>query len=159
MVSQQPIRCSSVEVSERGIFQLMGNNPILSIDRERVRDVVLLYGSAARRPIIQIAASLITFGLGVILGFLLLYHFLFFWAARNHGYFNPTLIVSSATLTFTGVYLFRGVLRQCYYLLVKTDKANLKIVFQSSTKPLEISEFINKAQDDLGYKIRVGEAV
>lgn len=123
----------------------------MSVPRERILEVTLVYGTGAQRPIVQAAVSLIIVILGIFLGVLPLYHVL----SKGMSNYNLKGFAFALLLVPIGIWLLIEVLQRKYYLLVKTDKRAQKVVFKSSTKASEISEFIKKAQEDFGYNINI----
>ena len=157
MDSTDTIRCSSVEISTKGLSEFDQQTRIISIPREQIIKITLHYGARAERPIVQVVFGLTLFILGLTIGILPLVHVLsgdnLAREIQDTRPYNFRILAYALALIPTGLWFLLRAMSHGYYLLVKTGKGRKKLFFQKSTKSSEVFEFINKGRTDFGYEI------
>ncbi len=149
------IKLSTVKISQKGISEINGNKDSVFVPREHIHFINLLYGCGAQRPIMQTV-------LGTALTLIPLYFFLpplleiinFQDNAGSQSGGNAfKFIVLPLMFAPFGIFFLMEVFVKTFYLIIKTETENKKIVFQDKVSQPELYQFIEQANNDFGYSI------
>jgi hypothetical protein len=154
--SNSPITCSGVEFSGTMVREVIGKKVALVIPREQIRQIKLIYDTAAKYPFFQFLTGFILLGLGV-LGIIVS----FLTSLRGSlpvdvesGSVRLQLIpISLWLMVGVGLWSLIGVFKASYYLAVETENGVKKLSFEKSTDLRDIRLFIRKVNWSFGYDI------
>ena len=154
-IDMNEIKLSTVKITQKGVSELDENRETIFIPKETIKSIILLYGCGVQRPIV-----LIVFALPLII--IPLYFFLPpLWdlfsslASSNEHGGGRTLQFLALPLALVplGLWLFYIVFKKTFYLMIKTETKNKKIVFRNKVSQTELYQFIEQANNDYGYSI------
>jgi hypothetical protein len=147
---------SSIEVSEESISEMDGKWKSVSILRKDIVDISLKYGFTTERPVTQAAVNIVLIMLGLSLGVYPLYGVLLHHDFPSEGAYPLDIFAYAVPLIIIGVYLFYRMCAKRFYLLVRTEKDNRKLVFKDKVSQGEVKAFVMNCKS-LGYGVRIEE--
>jgi hypothetical protein len=133
---------------------------VLSIPRDDIEKIVLKYGLASERPIIDVLIGSGFLLVGLFISIPLLFSY---FSELSQG-----TSVRPAGAKFVGfglmfipfaIMFFYLALRKRYYFYVQLRKDKRKIVFHGEVYPVHIRSFIREANSKLGWQIRIDKSV
>jgi hypothetical protein len=150
------MRCSTVQISASGIYQLEGGRITATVSKEDIRRIKLSYDSLARHPFLQFFAGfgLIVTGLVLIIAtFMMADVGAFLYHLTSNTYSIPVAPIVLWFMVGAGLWLLVRVFRGRYNLLISTAQGSRKIFFGGATDINDILRVIGRANRELGYNI------
>ena len=147
---------SKVEISATEIIKIEAGRPVLTIQREQIRQIELCYDTEANHPFYQyfLGFILLFLGLfGLIVTFLALAGGGGIAPAKPGELVIPLVPVILWVMTGIGFWLLVGIFRARYNLCIETDNGTHRIFFDKTTELMEIRQFISRANQRFGYEI------
>ena len=153
-----PIRCPTLEVSGTAISELEGDKIVLTVPRDTILHLRLLYESEVKNAFCRYFMGFVLFFLGLV-GLIAV----MLASAGGHPLLQPEtgsselapLLMTLWLLIGAGVWLLSSVFRARYRLLIETEGGLHKISFAKSMSLQEIRQFIRRAQMFFGYEIDI----
>ncbi len=154
----RPIRCSTLEISGTSISRLEGDKIVLTVPREQIRHIVLIYDSDVKNPFCRYLLGFVLLLLGLIgLTAVLLA------SAGGRPLIQPEtgsseiapIIIALWAMMGIGIWLLMGIFRARYQLLIHTPNGPQRAPFSNSMKVPEIRQFIRRAHMFFGYEIDI----
>ncbi|MEO5931693.1 MAG: hypothetical protein ABIR47_17290 [Candidatus Kapaibacterium sp.] len=118
---------------------------------ENIRSVMLLRGSPAERPRIQVIAGIAFLGLGAYFLINLLMNLIN--PERIVGGFGIRAVIVIPFILFMGGWLVYTALRRRYFLLIQSEKDRRKIVFRGDVDTHGLTQFITEVQSIINMEI------
>ncbi len=152
------IRCSKVEISNSGISEHDGDRIVVTIPRERIRQIRLCYDTESRNPFCQYFLGFTLLSLGLI-GLVVT----FFAGMRGDSptqaepgiFILPIVPVALWLMVGTGFWLLMGIFRARYHLWIDTEEGIRRIFFGKKVDIAEIRQLMRRAHLNFGYEIDV----
>lgn len=149
---QEIIRCSTIQVSKEDVCQFDGNKPILKVPRKQIREIALAYGMPAKHPVVRVSISLVLISLGASPGFIplmsiVLGEYITFYSLLD-------ILAFAVPLMLIGLWPLPAIFQKRYYLLIRTVTGRKKLVFKERPSKSSLCQFLMKAEQEFGYKIK-----
>ncbi len=149
------IECSTVKITHDGIAETEEENNVIFVPRDQIKTIELHYGCGAQRPMTQ---TILGFMLIIIPLYILIppAYEVFSNLQESSNQFNVRvlfIIIMPLTFVLFGVWMLLEVLKKNYYLLVEMNTENKKVIFKNKPSKIELSNFINLAQQKYGIMI------
>jgi len=149
------IKLSTVRISQKGVAELDAGRESIFIPKEKIKSIHLLYGCGVQRPVVLIICAL-------TLIVIPLYFFLPpLWelfsslaSSKEHGGGRALQFFAlPLALVPIGLWLLYSVFKKTFYLMIKTETENKKLVFHDTVSRAELYQFTEQANNDFGYSI------
>ncbi|MGC2424594.1 MAG: hypothetical protein WA666_09600 [Nitrospirota bacterium] len=149
------IRCSRVEISGATICEVCGIKTVVTVPREHIRRISVVYDTTAKYPFFQFFMGFVLIALGVI-------GLTVSWLASTvigpididpDNMNIPIIPVVLWLMIVSGVWSLVVVFRASYHMLIETEDGVKKIFFEKATTLPDIQHFIRRAGWRFGYEI------
>jgi hypothetical protein len=149
------IRCSRVEISGAMICEVCGVETVVTVPREHIRRISVIYDTNAKYPFFQFFLGFILIALGII-------GLTVSWLASavtgpidiDPDNINiPIIPIAMWLMIVSGIWSLVVVFRASYHLLIETEDGAKKIFFEKATTLPDIQHFIRRACWRFGYEI------
>lgn len=117
----------------------------LKIPRQSISAVAIKYGYLSKHPLLQLILGIILLPIGL----LPIYHFYLVQTYGGTFKFVEALAVSSSIV---GGYIIISAFRKDYFLEIRTDFGNKRLVFRKNSGRAKIDNFMNYLRN-LGYPV------
>jgi hypothetical protein len=133
---------------------------VLSIPRDDIEKIVLKYGLASERPIIDVLIGSGFLLAGLYIGMPLLFSY-FSDLSQGTSVRAPSAKFVGFGLMFIpfAIMFFYLALRKRYYFYVQLRKDKRKIIFDREVYPERIRSFIQEANSKLGWQVGIDKSV
>lgn len=142
--------------SANEISEIDNDKVILSIPKEKIKNIILTHGCSVNRPFIQLVIAVVLLALGYFAGILPIKNYINQLINNPDIDRRPTFYTLFMALIWTplGIYLVADVFKRRYYLLIETATGRQKIVFKDNLSKEKLFNFINNIRDKYRYSIR-----
>lgn len=149
------IRCSRVEISGATICEVCGVKTVVTVQREHIRHISVIYDTTAKYPFFQFFMGFVLIALGFI-------GLIVSWLASAvigpididpDEFRIPIIPIVLWLMIVSGIWSLVVVFRASYHLLIETEDGVKKIFFEKATTLPDIQHFIRRAGWRFGYEI------
>jgi hypothetical protein len=136
------LECGDVVASDRGIIETEAGKQMQFVPREDIRSIVLRYGCAAHRPLVELIVGIAL----SVLGLADLYRIATSWKISRYD-------LGAVAFGAVGAYMIYTVARKYHYLHIKTASNHFNIRFARTATPDKIKSFCGQIEKRWGYNI------
>ena len=151
----EPIRCSTVEISEDSVSEYDRNVKILSFPIKNMHVISLEQGSPVERPIVQIFIGIMLLAMGIGFGVWPLFD-MFSKNDLSSNSYSLWPFAFAVPLILIGFWFLTEFFQKRYFLLIETEKELRKIVFDTNVSDHEVRLFVDRANRLFGLNISRG---
>ena len=147
---------AEIEISDTAVRKIDDGRVVITIGKERIRQIRICYDTEARNPFCQYFLGFVMLSLG-LLGLVVT-----FFASTGVGglaasepgeFVVPLIPVILWVMAGIGFWLLLGIFQARYHLCIDTDRGALRVSFGKAAEVAEIRRFIRMANQKYGYEI------
>ncbi len=153
---QNPNRCSRIEILGTMIREFDGEETLLAVPREKIRQISLSHETLSRHPFFLFFSgfTLLSIGaLGIIVSFFASFRGALPISINPDGFNIQLIPLALWVMTAAGLWCLAGVLKAGYYLQIETEEGQSKMFFGETADLQDIQKLIRRANWTFGYQI------
>jgi hypothetical protein len=147
---EEGLRFSGIELTRKGVYELDGGRRALFIDRSTIERCIIRSGFVAERPLFGfvVGMCLMAFGVVTLLAMLAVFD-------AQASRMSAGWVAGGGIIAAFGFLLVKHGIRRGFYLALETSSETRKLTIGASLAANELTAFLARAREELGYEIEV----
>jgi len=146
------MRISTVDITRDEIAEYDRKLKIIAIPRNQIDSVELKYGVPSERIILTIFIGIVLIAIGIILGFLPVFH-MYLKSDWPKSAYCMKMFAMAMPLVVIGFYIIFNIFNRKYYLQIRFKNNERKIIFKENIYRPELYDYIKRVNKNFGYNI------